>query len=164
MCAQSTSTRQPQTQIPRIRVGALDAVTNTRIDESLPKRSPPPPHHAASAHTPIQTHPDVPSPSPPSEQPPQGSPKNVENDEKEELEVADIMTTIADADSDSNVPASKCADNTKADSNSLPTHPRQGASQDGEVDGQMYGDAVMDDSDAEIYQGWTYAHTPGWKD
>ncbi|KAI6004650.1 hypothetical protein EDD15DRAFT_2216488 [Pisolithus albus] len=155
----------------RASVKSVALLANSPPAANNPQRSPPPsPHRAASAHTPIQTHPDAPSPSPPPEQPPQGSPKN-------ELEVADITITIADADSDSNVPASKCADNTKADSNSLPMHPRQGASaddgvgeHDGEADEQAYGDMVMDDSDTEMEtdlhmnQRWTYAHIPGWKD
>ncbi|KAI6017765.1 hypothetical protein BKA83DRAFT_17163 [Pisolithus microcarpus] len=229
---QPTSTRHPQTQIPGIRVGALDTVTNTRIyesqrkiggiagklasysqrppslpkpvfptnstisDESLPRHrsstpTPEPtvlitaepdqtaiPPVSASAHIPIQTHPDARSPSPPPEQPPQGSPKNVENDEQEELEVADITITVADADSDSNSPASKRDDNAKVDSNSMLSHSHQGehvkpvfspmrrgtkrsidldeaaddsiGEQDGEADEQAYGDMVMDDSDTEM--------------
>ncbi|KAI5983216.1 hypothetical protein EDD15DRAFT_1912305 [Pisolithus albus] len=231
-CTQPISTRQPQTQIPRIRAGALDTVTNTRVyesqrkvggidgklasysqrppslpkpvfpthstisDESLPRHrssTPEPsvlitaepdqaaiPPVSSSAHIPIQTHPDVPSPSPPPEQPPQGSPKNVENDEQEEIEVADITITIADADSDSDshLAASKWADNANVDSNSMLTHSYQGehvkpvfspmrrgmkrsidldeaaddgiGERDGEADEQAYGDMVMDDSDAEM--------------
>ncbi|KAI6037336.1 hypothetical protein PISMIDRAFT_18180 [Pisolithus microcarpus 441] len=131
-----------------------------------------------SAHIPIQAHPDAP---PPPEQLPQGSSRNVENDEQEELEVANITIADADADSDSNVPASKWADNTNVDSNSMLTHSRQGehvklmfspmqcgmkrsidldeatddsiGEQGGEVDGQLYGDVVMDSSDAEMETG-----------
>ncbi|KAI6004682.1 hypothetical protein EDD15DRAFT_2359409 [Pisolithus albus] len=233
-CTQPISTRQPQTQIPRIRVGALGTVTNTRIcesqrkvggiagklasysqrspslpksvfpthstisDEFLPRHrssTPTPgptvlvtaepdqtaiPPVSSSAHIPIQTHPDAPSPSPPPEQPPQGSPKNAENDEQEELEVADITITVADADSDSdsNLAASKWADNANVHSNSMLMHSYQGEhvkpvfspmrrgtkrsidldeaaddgirERDGEADEQVYGDVVMDDSDTEM--------------
>ncbi|KAI6004681.1 hypothetical protein EDD15DRAFT_1016422 [Pisolithus albus] len=88
------------------------------------------------------------------------------------------MITITDADSDSNVPPSKWADNTKVDSNSMPAHPCQGehakpvfrpmrrgtkrsidldeaadggiGEQDGGVDEQVHTDVDVDDSDAEI--------------
>lgn len=83
--------------------------------------------------------------------------------------MADISITISDADSDSNVPPSKWAEQRTPVKESMPnpcSHPcgavRRGVlismkllimaleNTDGEVDGQMYGDVVMDDSDAEI--------------
>ncbi|KAI6140277.1 hypothetical protein BKA82DRAFT_1003533 [Pisolithus tinctorius] len=73
----------------------------------------------APTHIPTQPYPDTSSPSFPPQQLPKASSNNMEDDEQEELEVADITISIADSDSESTT--SKSPNNTNVNSNSIPT-------------------------------------------
>ncbi|KAI6140314.1 hypothetical protein BKA82DRAFT_31077 [Pisolithus tinctorius] len=73
----------------------------------------------APTHIPTQPHPGMSSSSFPPQHLPQGSSDDIEDDEQEELEVADTMISIADSDSESTT--FKSLNSTNMNSNSIPT-------------------------------------------
>ncbi|KAI5987912.1 hypothetical protein F5J12DRAFT_866491 [Pisolithus orientalis] len=154
------STRQTQSQIPRIADKDYESQSGDGSRARLPRRNAPAPevvslptagpvdenlpvhrvntptpeatnlataglHGAdvppipAPTHIPTQPYPDTSSPSFPPQQLPKGPSDNMEDDEQEELEVADITMSIADSDSESTT--SKSPNSTDVNSDSIPT-------------------------------------------
>ncbi|KAI6037312.1 hypothetical protein BKA83DRAFT_4174762, partial [Pisolithus microcarpus] len=144
--------RQPQTQIPRIRVGALDTVTNTRIYESQYKVSgtagklAPYSQRPPSLPKPVfLTHSTISDESLPRHRSstPTPEPTVVSTVELDQTVIAPHVKLVFSSmrrSTKRSIGLDEAADDSIGE-------------QGGEADGQLYGDVVMDDSDAEMEMG-----------